>query len=436
MKKLLIVNKGLLELEALTLLGASTKRDDQQKIGMFGSGNKYALAYFARNRHELAIATGGRQVTVSLAVAHLRDMTFDVLCIDGQRTSITTEFGHKWTLWQAVRELYTNAVDEGLVHFGLVDEVPPCAVDETQIVVGCTNELAELLFNIKDYIATGKEVVFENKCGQILRKHDTKGRIYNKGILVYECEQSIFDYNFTDIDMNENREPAYNWQLSERVWRLLYKCDNPLIIRQVLGNVKAGSLEFKIDDSLVSGQEVEMNNASKAAWNDALSDHLIAPWTMGGYVPDAERACTWLLPAKLYDALLRACTAAKSASGFMFTHKNASFAFAKPDAAQQATLDAALRFLDEVQMRPPNKIDTCLFLADGRSASDINATVLDDVILLGLNCLDRGMQTTALAIVEEGLHIKSGYSDNTRAFQTAIFNEWINYAKRLNAYTL
>ena len=55
MKYLIITNKGEIEPQALHLVGASTKRGDSSKIGQFGSGNKYALAYLLRNEHEVLI---------------------------------------------------------------------------------------------------------------------------------------------------------------------------------------------------------------------------------------------------------------------------------------------------------------------------------------------------------------------------------------------
>lgn len=53
MNYLKISNKGLLDVEALTLLGASSKRGDNTKIGMFGSGNKFSLAYLLRNNYNI-----------------------------------------------------------------------------------------------------------------------------------------------------------------------------------------------------------------------------------------------------------------------------------------------------------------------------------------------------------------------------------------------
>ena len=53
-----ITNKGEMQQEAMTLLGASTKRGDDTKIGFFGSGLKYALAVMIREGIEFHIYSG------------------------------------------------------------------------------------------------------------------------------------------------------------------------------------------------------------------------------------------------------------------------------------------------------------------------------------------------------------------------------------------
>jgi len=50
-----IQSKGEIETEAFTLIGASSKRNDETKIGYFGSGLKYSIAALLRNNIDFKI---------------------------------------------------------------------------------------------------------------------------------------------------------------------------------------------------------------------------------------------------------------------------------------------------------------------------------------------------------------------------------------------
>lgn len=64
-KYLRISSQGEIEEKAFTLIGASSKRGDNTKIGYFGSGLKYSIAWLLRNKIDFKIFSGYRPINVS-----------------------------------------------------------------------------------------------------------------------------------------------------------------------------------------------------------------------------------------------------------------------------------------------------------------------------------------------------------------------------------
>ena len=109
----MIENKGELDVSSLILLGASTKREDDSKIGFFGSGNKYAIATLIRMGVGFRIFSGNNEVVITTNDINFRGRTFKQILIDGQQTSLTTDMGPQWEEWMALREWVSNSLDEG-----------------------------------------------------------------------------------------------------------------------------------------------------------------------------------------------------------------------------------------------------------------------------------------------------------------------------------
>ena len=49
------------------------------------------------------IMSGTEEIKISTERQYFRDQAFDILCFNGQQTSITTQMGKDWVLWQALR---------------------------------------------------------------------------------------------------------------------------------------------------------------------------------------------------------------------------------------------------------------------------------------------------------------------------------------------
>lgn len=112
-KYILIQNEGEIESNSFELIGASTKRGDAGKIGFFGSGLKYSIAYMMRNSIDFKIYSGETELRFTTIPETLKDKTFDRICINGKATSYTVTMGPTWTEdWFVLREIYCNAIDE------------------------------------------------------------------------------------------------------------------------------------------------------------------------------------------------------------------------------------------------------------------------------------------------------------------------------------
>ena len=302
-------NQGEVSPKAFTLLGASTKRDDNSKIGMFGSGNKYALAYFLRNGYEIAVFSGIKKIDILTKVVTFGGKTFEVITVDGQETSITTESGPQWKLWHAIRELYSNAMDEGVIDFGMHREIDP-KEGETSIYIKSNPEIEKFMDNIAFYFSFDTTFITKSPMGKILEKSGNTLNLFRKGIRCYDTERkSIYDYDIQDIEINESRIIATETKGQAAVWMLIMACDSVPVIKNILENL--------YDDVYENNNYLNYWSAYRrdfsAAWDEALKGHYVAPSDYGGYVPQELRDKTYYVPDKLYKAITKKWGMEKSA---------------------------------------------------------------------------------------------------------------------------
>lgn len=79
MKYIKISNKGLLEAKLIPLMGGTTKKGDKFKIGQFGTGLKYSLAFLIRNNISFKIFVGNREVDITSKKEYISDQNFDII---------------------------------------------------------------------------------------------------------------------------------------------------------------------------------------------------------------------------------------------------------------------------------------------------------------------------------------------------------------------
>lgn len=427
MKYVKIKNNGHIEPQAIYLVGASSKINDASKIGQFGSGNKYALAYLLRNDYDVQIFAGKTEIQINTQPETFRENIYNVIYVNGEKTSITTEMGKDWQFWQAIREIYCNAIDEGGSTIELVNEIAPIE-NETHFYIDMKKDVSEFFANFDNYFATNKKVLFECKDGRILEKSGSNANIYRKGIRCFNSNmESVFDYDFANIEIEESRIVKYRWHVEEKIWKLIYQCDNEELIMQILANCS--------DDNYIESEVADYSNVNSGNMSEAFKKCLkkinVAPIGFAGLLKPDEVHNFLLLPTKIYSSVKGVLGSENVGKRFDITKKGAIYRIVEPNELQEASIQKAIDFLNECNFSITYPIKSAIF--DDKSTL---GTVNNDTIILSDICLEKGANEIANTIIEEYIHIKYDVSDETRGFQTAMITEFISYMKKVNAYAI
>ncbi len=213
MKYIKISNQGEILVADMILLGSSTKRDDSAKIGQFGSGNKFALSWLMRNDCKPIMYSGTTEILLDTTIIEHRGHVREVICVNGEQSSITTEFGMLWKGWMALREFYSNAIDEGSEHFDVVNvsnvEELSNLTNEgmTNIFIPVNTELLQVMENFDHYFAFNRIPDFIHRKGMIyLKEANSQVNVYRKGIRCFDStRKTMVDFNFNNISITEDR---------------------------------------------------------------------------------------------------------------------------------------------------------------------------------------------------------------------------------------
>lgn len=254
---------GELDLRSITMMGLSSKPNSDSPIGMFGTGLKYTVAVLTRLGIPLKIESDSQSITFASRLEDFRGKSVNqiAMCVNGVWSDLpyTTEYGKFWELWQILRELQSNTVDEKGRSFEFNGGLRPKG--STWITVE-SDEFGEVFDGIGDiflrgarrgayslkkhpsvYLTSNAQVITEDTVDvekeytPVEFFHRPNEFIYWRGVRVHALKRpSLYTWNITiDMHLTEDRTLKYIWAADQRIAQFIMESTDEDLINTCLG---------------------------------------------------------------------------------------------------------------------------------------------------------------------------------------------------------
>lgn len=380
-------NDGEIDKRAITVLGASVK--EGSAIGYFGTGLKFSIACLLRNDCLVKISSGDEELNFNATSQKIRGSDFDIVCMNEQELSFTTQLGRDWKLWQAFRELHSNCLDEGGKTY-LSNVLPQPQGGKTIIAVSGEDFIKE--YENMDNIFISKElhqVESNDKCDV----YEGNG-IFYRGVRVMEQSNALRRYNIKEkIDLTEDRTVKYDFQVNRVVAYTISQSSDERYIEACCTSKYGDCLEGRVCLDEVSSKP-----------SDTYMK--VVEWLQKNKMADLRSDAK-----KLYEK---------------FAPK------IEPDAVQindieKAQLEKALIFCDKLGF-PARKypIDVYETLGTGVLAA-AHTHQEGRNIMLSKEIFSKGVMTLTRGLIEEYIHLQYGHDDYSQEMQNFIFDRMVSF---------
>lgn len=390
MKKVIFENNGILEVEMITCFGVSIK-ENENPIGYFGTGLKYAIAILLRENHKIEIHVDGKTFEFGTMNWKLRDKKFKFVTMNGERLNFTTDLGKNWEIWMAFRELYSNTQDEGgTVSIGEDFEGGGKTVIKVEGsgILGCYRERHNF------FLEEDRKVPVSGLFGVDIVS--IGGAFFSKGVKVWDFEgkESLFSYNDVHgkVELSEDRQVKSSLAALTTI-TTSYACSTEKDIIKLM---------FMADENVVE--------------NDL-------PWNHCYYSPTNEFMEVFMEVGERNiknKSLVAYCKKYK---------KPQPFVKAKLNASEKLILSDSINFLTELgysmSYYPIEVVESI--------AGNALGLAKNDTIYLSYRAFAVGGSTMVKAtLLEEWVHLMHGYGDCERGMQNFLFEEIIRLGEIIN----
>lgn len=432
-KYVAIVNNGVIDVRSLELIGATSKKGDEGKIGLFGSGTKYAIAQCLRNGIDLYVAAGEKLIGFDTKDEIIGNLThkrirYVVDLTQTIETSMTTSMGAEdWNdPWYIVREFVSNAVDEGDYIVKLTDNVTPIA-GKTAIYIEATPEIKSIVENMERFFKiTDDEPLSQSSYGAAYCTSGPKCRVFKKGVYVRELSKpGMFDYSINNLRLTESRT-CDQW---DAIYYMVYVLDH-LEVEQKADLLK--NLAHRDDNYWIEGDCNMKYNAMKSnheSWKQAFEmafpKSFLIPHNARIRQMMEERGHNCIVIPLEWETFMREVGVP--------TESDVLGEKAKDGFIEVCATNDQLKIIKKAQKilgsRFPESIYNLSHQVYGGD-SDVSKNVLGYAIkkdgqwVIGIKdtVLEDGVRATVNVLLEEYCHAVSGFSDSCREFQDYIFD--------------
>lgn len=385
MNSLVFTNPGIIDPIAMLTFGVSAKANDTA-IGMFGTGLKYAIAVLLRNGYQIDIYAGADVYKFTSETMTIRDKEFGLVNMNDRSVNFTTDLGKFWEPWMAVRELASNALDEGGEYFmadGWVkDPTGTTIVVHGRDVFNLYGELSKVFIKTQPIVK-----------GTWVNIHAGNSNwIYYRGIRAIQLDKpSLYTYNIlSEMTLTEDRTIKYGWDASAQI---SYEVNN-LQDRHMMARIISPP-----DDTMERGISYHINPS------DLLKEIVGELMAAMMHVPPSLRALCKLSTVEILSSR-------------------------KPmdlDAIDTVRLKKAIDFAKQIGF----KVDTYPIIPTQHLGDSVLGMAIDRKIYISDRVLHMGTKMLVGTLIEEYLHISENVDDCTRTMQNLLMDTLCSLGERI-----
>jgi hypothetical protein len=353
-------------------------KETNDPVGLFGTGLKYSLCIILRSGHEIEIYSGDKHYVFGLTKTEFRGKEFEQVTCNGETLPFTTEYGKNWTMEGAYRELVSNCMDEGGIHFA------GSKVEGGTSIVVRGKEFHSMLERHNDIFLGDREPIYSTNSVDIYKG---AGTIFYKGVKVGVVENAMHSYLMKDhLSITEDRTMAGDYTVRYSLGRAVaQQITDEKLLRAFM--TRKGGFESNIDWEW-DWSETALK-VGKQLWKES-------PTSMGN-------KCRVAFKARVKDADVE--------------HVDMT-------PLQEKAVTKAIEFLQKAGYQVE-----CPVRMVANKDSNVIAYYYKGEIFLTERCFDQGLNFLVQVMFEESHH-HTGYTDESRAFQSYLIKEVVKQSAK------